>query len=216
MNKKRFYLIGAALLLGLGLASCLKPSDTPEPHFTRENLGSVKVNGKEFEHTVYLANAPYRQNNPYLYYSEQYKVGCFPIYLSPKGGNMKTPIQYSVILYLNLNKGVPELNKPYIFKPNSLVDLLSPAQSLLDLFIKGRGKLLVDGGQGLAVVYRQGINKRITAEGSITLTSFDTKKGTCTATYQLKTTSKEKNGELTFTDGVINTKIYTDKPEKRK
>ena len=211
MNKKRFYLIGAVLLLGLGLTSCLKPSDTPELHFTRENLGSAKVNGKEFEHTVYLANLPYRQNNPYFYYSEKHKVGYFPIYLSPKGSDVRTPTQYGVILYLDLSKGVPELNKPYEFKPTSLVNSLSPNQELFSLFIKEKAKLLPEGAQGIAVVYRRGIIERSTAEGSITFTSFDTKKGTCTATYQLKTTAQDKSGELSFTHGMINTKIYTDR-----
>lgn len=211
MNKRVFYLIGAVLLMGLGLTSCLKPFDTPKINFTRVNLGSVKVNGKEFEHTVYIANGPYRQNNPYFFYSEKHEVGCFPMYLSPKGSDIKTFPQYNIVLYLNLSKGVPELNKPYEFKPNSLVSSLTPRQSILDLFIKERSKLLLDGAKGLAVLYREEGNKRVSAEGTITFTSFDTKKGTCTATYQLKINSKEKGGTLSFTEGMINTKIYTDK-----
>ncbi|WP_298631721.1 hypothetical protein [uncultured Porphyromonas sp.] len=217
MNKKSIFLVSAALLLGLGLSSCWKHSDTPKLTFKRENLGSVKVNGKDFEHTVYLANVPY-QRNPYLYYSEKYQMAYFPIYLSPKGSNQSTPNQYAIYLFLDISKGIPELNKPYQLKPNDLVNSLSAKEDLFDLFKRQKSRLLTDGSQGLAVVYSRNdkaING-ITAEGSITFTSFDTKKGTCTATYQLKTTSKEKNGELTFTDGVINTKIYTDKPEKRK
>lgn len=138
-------------------------------------------------------------------------MGYFPIYLSPKGGDVRTPTQYGVILYLDLSKGVPELNKPYEFKPTSLVNSLSPNQELFSLFIKERAKLLPEGAQGIAVVYRRGIIERSTAEGGITFTSFDTAKGTCTATYHLKTTEQDKCGKLNFTDGMINTKIYTDK-----
>lgn len=216
MNKKSIFLVSAALLLGLGLSSCWKHSDTPKLTFKRENLGSVKVNGKDFEHTVYLANVPY-QRNPYLYYSEKYQMAYFPIYLSPKGSNQSTPTQYGIYLFLDISKGIPELNKPYQLKPNDLVNSLSAKEDLFDLFKKQKSRLLTDGSQGLAVVYSRNdkaING-ITAEGSITFTAFDAKKGTCTASYQLKTASKDKDSELNFTNGVINTKIYTDNLGKK-
>ena len=212
MKTKSFIPWGvASALLILLLSSCLNLNNYKPMEVERYHMGSVMVNDKPFEHVVYFSQAG-NLNNPFLRSSNTNNMIYFPILLSPAGGNETTNIEYAILLCIDAKGGMPILNKPYaIAGNNTLLESASNSDEILRLFIKDRSKLLVNGAEGIAMVYDYANKVKRAASGTITFTSFDIENKNCTGVYTLKTMDPvsvgSKDAVLVFKNGTIATKI---------
>lgn len=193
------------VLLIVLFSGCLKLNDNPPVEVERYQMGNALVNGKPYEHVVYFSQFG-SVGNPFLRSSSSKNMVYFPIILSPANGDEYTGVEYAIVLCINAKGGVPMLNKPYTITRSLMLETTGTSDEILRLFMYERQKLLVNGTEGIAVVYDYANRTRSSADGTITFTSFDLEKKSCTGFYTFKI-KDSKDAIIEFRDGTIATRI---------
>lgn len=192
-------------LLVVFLSSCLNLDNYQPVELERYQMGSVLVNDKPYEHVVYFSQYG-SMDNPFLRSNIADNMVYFPIFLSPANGDENTDVEYAVLICIDAKEGIPTLNKPYTLSRNTLLDNASNTDEIMRIFVTDRSRILVNGTEGVAVVYNYGKKTRRSANGTITFTSFDLESKSCTGYYSL-ISEEPVDEKLEFRNGTIATRI---------